>query len=100
MQSKELVATQNEKFAFLIRNTIMSCPALFYNMSCLFIRFLTVLAYLCVGAAVFRTIEMDSKGTGWAAKSEVEQYFDWFHFAFTSITTIGKLVFLVLNILG
>jgi len=67
----------------------MSCPSLLFNVSCLCIRFLTILAYLCVGAAVFRTFEKDSKGTKVVSKPEIEQYFDWFHFAFTSTTTIG-----------
>ena len=67
----------------------MSCPSLLFNVSCLCIRFLTILAYLCVGAAVFRTFEKDSEGTKAVSKPEIEQYFDWFHFAFTSTTTIG-----------
>ena len=73
----------------------MACPVFFYNVSCLLIRLLIVIAYLCVGAAVFRTLEKDSKVETSNRRPEVEQYFDWFNFAFSSTTTIGMASFKV-----
>ncbi len=63
-----------------------------FSFVCLVIRFLIVLAYLCVGAAVFRTLEVGDKGKtgGKDAKPEIKQYLDWFQFAFSCTTTIGK----------
>eukprot|EP00794_Sanderia_malayensis_P011917 gene11917-13151_t len=72
----------------------MAFGGVLYSFVCLVIRFLIAIAYLCVGAAVFRTLETTNTGSGqaqshWATKPEINQYFDWFHFAFAATTTIG-----------